>query len=173
MAFHMTSRPRPNWSPFLVNNAVLIAPRPLFSIEGVGDRLRTAAFAEVQAEAAFRWAAATFQDAPPRLAESWLRLADEERRHRDWLVARMAELKIAIEERPVSDALWSSLIACRDAREFCAYIADAEERGRRAGERFCAKLKEYDSVSAEIFGKIAFEERAHINLADEFFLNQS
>ena len=37
-------------------------PRSLNTREGLGDRMRTAAFAEFQAIAAFRWAAEHFQN---------------------------------------------------------------------------------------------------------------
>lgn len=165
----MASNSGPDWSPFRVDNAVLLAPRPIFSLEGVGDRLRTAAFAEVQAEAAFLWAAEHYDDATGELREGWRHLAREERKHREWLVGRMRELRVEVCERPVSDVLWRSLTRCATARDFCHYMADAEERGRRAGQRFGEKLREYDATTAEIFAQIAIEEQSHIDLAFRFF----
>lgn len=159
------------WDPFWVDSAVLHPPRPLYQADkaGIGDRLRTAAFAEMQAEAAFLWAAARFGSAPEGLREGWRRLAVEERKHMNWLMARMDELGVSINERAVSDSLWHSLTNCPTARDFATYMADAEERGRRAGERFQECLKTIDPVTARIFGQIAFEERAHIALAREYF----
>ena len=157
------------WEPFRVDSSVQIAPRPLMAADkqGIGDRLRTAAFAEMQAEAAFLWAAenVSWSDASDELREAWRALAVQERKHMGWLMARMTELEIEVADRPVSDALWHSLTTCSTARDFCRYMADAEERGRRAGERFCEKLKPIDPLTAEIFGTIAFEERSHIALA--------
>jgi uncharacterized ferritin-like protein (DUF455 family) len=159
----------PNWEPFRVDNSVLLAPRPLGETAGVGDRLRTAAFAEVQAEAAFLWAATTYEDASEELREAWRGLATEERKHRVWLLDRLRALECAVDERPVSDILWRSLTRCHTAAEFCHYMAGAEERGRRAGERFHERLMSVDPVTARIFGQIALEERAHIELAYRFY----
>ena len=158
-----------SWAPFIVERAALIAPRPLRTPEGVGDRLRVAAFAEVQAAAAFEWAAEHFDDASDELKHAWRALAGEERKHRDWLLSRMQALGARVDEVPVSDVLWHSLVRCASAREFCLYMAGAEERGRRAGERFGETLRAYDGVSAEIFARIAVEEREHIALAERFF----
>lgn len=157
------------WEPFRVETGVLLAPRPLPSIEGIGDRLRTAAFAEMQAERAFIRAAEIYSDAPEELRREWYVLAAEERNHMNWLLARMAALGIAVDERPVSDSLWNSLMECKTAREFCHYIADSEERGRRAGQRFSDVLCTIDTETARIFGQIAKEEVRHIALAYKFF----
>ena len=48
-------------------------------------------------------------------------------------------------------------------------LAGAEERGRRAGERFEEALRERDPETARIFGEIAEEEVAHIQLAWKYF----
>jgi hypothetical protein len=48
-------------------------------------------------------------------------------------------------------------------------MAESEDRGRRAGERFSEAMKQADPESARIFGQIALEERAHIALAERFF----
>jgi hypothetical protein len=48
-------------------------------------------------------------------------------------------------------------------------MAGAEERGRRAGERFFESLKTIDPKTAQIFGQIALEERSHIALAYKFY----
>jgi hypothetical protein len=48
-------------------------------------------------------------------------------------------------------------------------MASAEERGRKAGERFHAQMLQRDPESARIFGKIAEEEVAHIALARKYF----
>jgi rubrerythrin len=139
----------------------------------VGDRLRAAAFAEIQARDAFLWAAETFEDASPELRAAWKNLATSEQRHLDWLLRRMNELGIPIQERRVSDQLWISLTSCKSARDFALYMASAEERGRRAGERFHAELQTRDPETAQIFGKIAEEEIAHIELARRFFSDAS
>ena len=145
------------------------APRAISSLEGIGDRLRAAAFAELQAEAAFTWAANTLTDAPPLLIETWKELAHAERRHRNWLMNRLVELGIDPAEKQVSDLLWHSLVACTTAQGFAHYMASAEERGRKAGERFYLAMREVDLKSAEIFKKIADEEVAHIETAFRFY----
>jgi uncharacterized ferritin-like protein (DUF455 family) len=167
----------PDWSPFELASpgAHADAPRSIHTIEGVGDRLRAAAFAEIQARDAFRWAASRFGDEEIQnpelkgLTQAWLRLAESEQRHLDWLLGRMGELGIPIPGRKVSDFLWQSFMTCDSARQFARYMADAEERGRRAGERFYQTLLKTDPVTAEIFGKIADEEVGHIALANRFF----
>ena len=93
-----------NWEPFVVCPSGVRAPdsRGINTPEGLGDRLRTAAFAEFQAREAFRWAVSRFPSAPGRLRETWELLAGEEDRHFGWLVGRMAELRVDPAARPVS-----------------------------------------------------------------------
>jgi uncharacterized ferritin-like protein (DUF455 family) len=133
--------------------------------------LRSAAFAEIQARDAFLWAARELEDAPEDLRRAWRNLAAAEDKHLRWLLERMKELGFDVRERRVSDHLWVSLTSCKTAREFALYMASAEERGRRAGERFHQALLERDSVTARLFGQIAEEEISHIELARRFFPN--
>jgi uncharacterized ferritin-like protein (DUF455 family) len=160
-----------NWEPFVLapQGAHAEAPRSISTPEGVGDRLRAAAFAEIQAREAFLWAADSLKDAPEELRRAWRGLASAEQKHLDWLLGRMRELGIEIGGRKVSDHLWHSLTSCKTAREFALFMANAEERGRRAGERFHETLRDTDPLTAEIFGKIAEEEVAHIALAADYF----
>ena len=165
--------PSRNWAPFdvapLGERGDL--PRALTTFEGLGDRLRSAAFAEIQAREAFLWAAEKFQgDAPPGLIQAWQTLAREEDKHMNWLLKRMQELEIPVRDRKVSLHLWVSLTACQNAREFAFYMASAEQRGRTAGLRFYKDLLAKDRVTAEIFGKIAEEEMAHIELVHQYFV---
>ncbi|HEY1068448.1 MAG TPA: DUF455 family protein, partial [Pirellulales bacterium] len=164
------SAPR-DWKPFLIlpRDVRPAAPRDIKTVEGIGDRLRTAAFAEIQARDAFLWAADRFQDAPPGLADAWRKLAADEERHMNSLLRRMTELGLDVQERGVSDWLWVSLMTCESARGFATFMAGAEERGRKAGVRFYETLAQTDPVSAEIFRVIAEEEVEHINLASRFF----
>jgi uncharacterized ferritin-like protein (DUF455 family) len=163
--------PTRDWSPFrsAPQGAHADAPRAITSTFGIGDRLRAAAFAELQAREAFDWAADRFEDAPTSLRTAWKGLALAEDRHLGWLLNRMKELGIDAAERQVSDQLWYSLVTCQNARDFAKYMASAEERGRKAGERFCQAMSAVDPVSAGIFGKIAEEEVAHIELATRYF----
>ncbi len=160
-----------NWEPFVITEGRGEAPRSIETLDGVGDRLRAAAFAEIQARDAFLWAAEHYPDAPVELQEAWRRLASAEDRHLCWLLNRMTELGIDVRARKVSSQLWHSLVSCKSARDFAIFMASAEERGRRAGERFHAALLEKDPVTARIFGKIAEEEISHIELAQRFFPN--
>lgn len=162
---------KPAWGPFAVlpPNERPKGPRAMTSREGIGDRLRAAAFAEIQAYYGFLWAAEKFDDAPEALRVNWRGLALAEERHLNWLLNRMAELGIAVDERGVSDWLWTSLLKCANAREFAVYIANSEERGRLAGARFCEAMMAVDPTTAKIFGKIAEEEVEHIRLATKFY----
>lgn len=161
----------PDWSPFRLSDTPdkHIAPRPISTLEGVGDRLRSAAWAEIQAREAFQWAARTLTDAPHELKEAWLKLSIEEEKHMNWLLTRLNELGMRVDERPVSDHLWMSFMKCTTAEQFAVFMSNAEERGRRAGVRFHQDLEKRDPITAKIFGTIAEEEIAHIELAQRFF----
>ena len=161
----------PNWAPFKICNRDerALSPRSIHSVEGIGDRLRTAAFAELQAFHAFTWGADTFTDAPASLKSAWRGLALAEERHLGWLLKRLSELGLEVKERGVSDWLWISLTNCKTAKEFAVFMASAEERGRLAGVRFHETLLPVDPVTAKIFGKIAEEEVEHIRLAQTYF----
>ena len=166
----MASEPR-DWSPFVLcpPGVQAPAPRSVSTREGVADRLRSAAFAELQAREAFLMAADSFLDAPEDLRRAWRGLAVAEDKHLGWLLGRMAALGVEPAARPVSGRLWDGLFACRTAPEFAVLIAKAEERGRLAGERFRVAMRGVDPESAEIFGRIADEELAHVALAGRFY----
>jgi uncharacterized ferritin-like protein (DUF455 family) len=162
----------PDWSPFRVlpRGVRTEPPRSIHTPEGVGDRLRAAAFAEIQAREAFLWGAGhPTWEIPESLRTAWRGLALAEQRHLDWLLQRMQELGVPIDGRAVSDQLWVSLTTCISPRDFAHYMASAEERGRRAGERFDEQLRETDPVTARIFGRIAEEEVSHIELAAKYY----
>jgi uncharacterized ferritin-like protein (DUF455 family) len=165
----MTDPWRKGWDVFAVSVERSEAPRSINNSEGVGDRLRAAAFAEIQARDAFLWASENLGDAPAELRDAWRKLAAAEDRHLKWLLKRMTELSIDVRGRKVSDHLWHSLVSCKTARDFAIFMASAEERGRRAGERFHRELLARDPETARIFGTIAEEEIAHIELAQRFF----
>jgi uncharacterized ferritin-like protein (DUF455 family) len=159
-----------NWAPFAVcePDAFAAAPRGINTAEGLGDRLRVAAFAELQAREAFRWAADTLLDASIPQRAAWRRIADDEHRHLEMLLGRMAELGVKPDARLVSDRLWRSLRACKTMKEFVAFMKTAEERGRAAEESFRRQFADRDPITAAIFGKIADDEAEHIALAASF-----
>jgi uncharacterized ferritin-like protein (DUF455 family) len=162
----------PDWNPFVVvpRGERSPAPRSLNSWEGKLDRLRAAAFAELQAREAFLWAANTLTEAPLPLRTAWRGLAHAEDRHLQWLLRRLQELGGKPQDRPVSDQLWVSLTENAPSAEAFAYaMATAEDRGRIAGLRFFDGLRESDPETALIFQKIALEEEEHIALAERYF----
>lgn len=144
-------------------------PRSLDTPEGLGDRLRTAAFAEWQAIAAFRWAAERYTDAPEALRRDWRRQVADEARHYRLITDRMAELGVDPAGRPVSDGLWKSLGRCATGKEFCLRIVTAEERGRQAALRLIDHLGNTDPATAEVFRQIAADEVAHVSLAGTYY----
>lgn len=153
-----------DWFPFRVCAEQERAPSPrgLTTEAGLGDRLRTAAFAERQAAAAFAWAAERFPEAPADRRELWRSLAAEEARHLGLLLERMAELGVGVDERPVSDGLWRSLARCQTWQEFAARMRLAEERGHAAEVSFQRALESRDPRTAALFAAIAEDERRHI-----------
>lgn len=160
-----------NWDPFIVcdDGVEPPKPRPFREPDGLGDRLRTAAFAEFQATRAFDWAAKRFDDVPGELRRRWAELVDDERRHYDLIVGRMSELDVDIGARPVSIALWRSLQNCETGRDFGIYIASAEEWGRKAGVALVKALEKSDPATADVFRTIVRDEVEHIALADIYF----
>lgn len=159
------------WSPFVVcpRGRRARKMRSIESVEGIRDRIRTAAFAEIQAREAFLWAAERFDDAPVELRDAWRELAGQEHKHLHWLLARLNELGGVPDEEPVSDRLWEALRRCRSAREFALLIAQAEERGRLAGETIGAAIAKRDPETARIFADITEEEIGHVELARRFY----
>lgn len=157
-----------DWSPYKTGMPSKI--RPMNTIEGLGDRIRVAAFAERQAYYAFTQAATIFaNDVPSELVKAWQKIALEESKHESWLLKRLAELNIDVAEVPVSLGLYRSFIGCQTARDFTLYISDSEEKGRLAGMKFAEFLKITDPISSKIFTDIADEEVFHISLAKKFF----
>jgi len=144
-------------------------PRPFASLEGLGDRMRTAAFAEYQAIVAFQWAADHFEDVPQQLREDWRAQVPEETKHYRLICTRMKELGIRLKDRPVSPRLSESLKECASGKEFCLKVAGAEERGRQAALRLIAALTDRDPLTAAIFREIAEDEVAHVALAKTYF----
>ena len=65
----------PDWSPFRLapEGTRPEPPRSIHTRDGIGDRLRSAAFAEIQAREAFLWADIRFADEAP---EELVRTAD-------------------------------------------------------------------------------------------------
>ena len=172
MQFQTNNDPR-DWSPFSIcDKKHAPGPRAILSVEGIGDRLRAAAFAEFQAREAFLWAAKTFAaepGIPEGLCEAWIELARQEDKHMRWLLQRLSDLGQDVDSRPVSDFLWRSFMGCQTAEAFARFMAGAEERGRQAGERFYEAILDTDPISANIFRTIAIEELDHIRLAERYF----
>ena len=160
-----------NWSPFrtCVPGEKAPYPRSLSTPEGLGDRLRFVAFAEKQAHHAFFLAAKLFEDAPEAARQVWITLSQEEAKHLGWLLERMKELGVDPADRPQSLSLWNSFDRCQTASDFATFMANAEERGRIAGEQFYETLLKLDPRTAGLFKKIAEEEQEHIRLAQSLF----
>jgi len=155
-----------DWHPFTLcqENEKAPYPRSLSTQEGLGDRLRFVAFAEKQASHAFLIASEIY-DVPQTVRETWRLLSEEENKHLGWLLKRMNELNVSSSERPQSLALWKSFDRCDTPLKFANFMANAEERGRVAGEQFFQTLLSVDPVTATLFQKIAEEEVEHIRLA--------
>jgi uncharacterized ferritin-like protein (DUF455 family) len=160
-----------DFSPFVLTPPGERSPkmRPIHTPEGLGDRMRTAAFAELQAIAAFTWAADRFQDVPQALRDEWKAQIADESRHYRLICGRMEDLGLALTDRPVSIGLWESLQECTNGRDFCIRIANSEERGRQAGVKLVEYLEEKDPETAAVFREIVADEVAHVALAERYF----
>ncbi len=160
-----------DFAPFIICSHGERAPRPrsMSTPHGLGDRMRTAAFAELQAKAAFAWAVDQFPDAPQALRDKWTAQIADETRHYEMICRRMEELGFELTGQTVSTALWESLKVCTTGREFCIRIASSEERGRQAGVRLVNYLGKSDPQTAAIFQEIVDDEVAHVALAATFF----
>ena len=156
----------PDWYPFIVSEKTY-SIRSIKTFEGIGDRLRWVAFAEKQASLGFRFAYSTFK-VESSMISAWKRLEVEEKKHMNWLLERMKELKIEVSARPVNDRLWQSFLKCKNAREFSIFMMNSEEKGEISGEKFSEVLMDRDPKTAMIFKQIALEEKEHISIARSF-----
>ena len=120
--------------------------RALSSPEGVADRLRVVAFAELQARDAFLWGAARFaqEGVAVKWCEAWAAFAAVENRHAQMLLTRMDELKVNPGERVVSDRLTRVCHLAKDPVNFLFYLSSAEERGMEAGFFLGKEMRKYD-----------------------------
>ncbi len=144
--------------------------RSIVSPEGIGDRLRSVAMAEMQARDAFLDAAERFEsEAPVALTRAWRALAHAENKHLSWLIERLEDLGQGVGERRVCDQLYRTLSACDSPEDFARYMALAETRGMQAGDKFRVRMAEVDPETARLFGAVADEEADHIRLAHRFF----
>jgi len=162
----------PDWSPFLVlpRQERAKKPRPIQTLGGLCDRVRTAAFAELQAYHAFNWASDRFLlEAPHGLPDLWLSLAQEELGHLSSLLSLLEKLGEKPSDHAVSDWLFVSFMKCQSAREFAVFMASAEERGQKAGLRFESDFSKSHQEASELFGKIARDEQRHIDSAYTYF----
>lgn len=153
------------WKPFrLAERGDAI--RALQAPEGVADRLRLVAFAELQARDAFRSGAARFEgQIPEELRQHWLRFAEVEDRHAQMLLARMAEMGVDPGARSVSDKLTRLCDKAEDPILFLFLLASAEERGMEQGKILGELMRKVDETSARIFLQIADEEVEHVEVA--------
>ena len=156
-----------DWSPFSICKEGEKSPylRSIQTFEGLGDRLRFVAFAEKQAANAFRLASEIYPDANDEVRSLWIRLAEEEEKHLQLLLDRMKEIGVSPSDRPQSLDLWKSFDRCNTATEFAKFMASAEDWGMNSGEKFHRTLLGIDPVTAQLFGRIAAEEKLHIELA--------
>ncbi len=160
-----------DFSPFNLCEPGSLPPKPrrIVSLEGLGDRMRTAAFAEWQAIHAFGWAAERFDDVPQPLRDAWTAQIADERKHYALICKRMSELGLTLKERPVSPRLWESLEPCTSGKEFCLKIANAEERGRQAALKLVELLASRDPDTAAGYSATAADEVAQVALAKTYF----
>ncbi len=158
------------WHPFWVD------PRPhrMRSVkipEGIGDRIRAVAFAEVQAHQGFLWGYQRFTQADPLWRSTWLDLAKQEARHAQLLLDHAHKLEINLGERKVSDYLIRMFRSAGSPEFFQYLMVRAEARGMDMGLSMVKAIMEVDPQSGAIFKRIAQEEEEHIRVAESFLKN--
>lgn len=156
-----------NWQPFRVGRRP-DRIRSLKSPEGIGDRLRAVAFAELQARDGFLWGIARFPEAPAAWREAWSRFAAMENRHAQLLLDRAAALNIDLGARVVTDNLLRMFHSATDAEIFLYQISTAEERGMDVGSSMVEPMQSVDPETAEIFRICVAEEEEHVATARQF-----
>ncbi len=155
-----------NYSPFRPTEGKPELIRPMGSTEGVADRLRVVAFAELQARDLFRYGCERFAgQVPAEWVQDWERFSIAENRHAQLLLTRMGELGVDPGARTVSDKLSRQCRLASDPILFLFLLASAEERGMEAGTLLSEQMRKVDSVSSAIFARIAEEEVEHVNSA--------
>lgn len=159
------------WKPFSLRLHKPDSIRSLQTPDGVGDRLRVVAFAELQARDAFLYGCERFPNAPADWRADWQRFAEVEDRHAQMLLTRMSELGISIETRAVSDKLTQLCRRADNAVDFLFLLSTAEERGMEAGEVLGKQMAPIDAASAAIFAQIAEEEVEHVASAKAALAN--
>jgi uncharacterized ferritin-like protein (DUF455 family) len=150
------------WLPFQVRMERPDPIRAMGAKEGVADRLRVVAFAELQARDAFLWGANQFPEAPEAWLQDWRRFAEVEDRHAQMLLTRMVELGVNPGERWVSDKLTKLCHQAKDPITFLFILSSAEERGMEAGLTLGKQMRPYDAISADLFEQIAQDEVEHV-----------
>jgi uncharacterized ferritin-like protein (DUF455 family) len=155
------------WKPFRVEPRAE-RMRALTSPEGVGDRLRAVAFAEIQARDGFLWGIQNFPDAPEEWRLAWAAFAKMEEEHAQLLLDRAAELGVDIGARAVSDTLMRMFLRSESSELFLYQIATAEERGMDIGLSMLEPMRLVDAGSAAVFARIAEEEVDHVATAKRF-----
>lgn len=160
-------KPSNLWLPFAVA-AKADRMRSILAPEGVGDRLRAVAFAEIQARDGFQWGLDTFPNAKPELRRVWAELRDMEAEHAQILLNRAQELGISLSARKVAPTLYRMFQTAASVETFLYLISTAEARGREVGLTMVEPMRSIDAESAAIFEKIAADEADHVAIADSF-----
>jgi uncharacterized ferritin-like protein (DUF455 family) len=155
-----------SYRPFRATSGKPDSIRPMQSPEGVADRLRVVAFAELQARDLFFYGRERFAGRVPGGWErDWERFSRVEDRHAQLLLDRMARLGTDPGARAVSDKLSRLCRMAEDPVLFLFLLSGAEERGMEAGFTLEEQMRKIDAESAAIFGLIAKEEVEHVNSA--------
>jgi len=153
-----------NWFPFVIGSKPS-RMRSMQSKEGIGDRLRAVAFAEIQARDGFLWGVSHFKSINETWRNYWENFAVMEERHSQLLLDRAKELEVNLAERIVSNSLIRMFKAAESPELFFYLMATAEERGMELGLEMLKPMSEFDPVSAEVFKICAEEEVEHIKTA--------
>lgn len=155
-----------HWTPFKVHPKKTDVVRAMTAPEGIEDRLRLVAFAELQARDAFLWGALQYKGkAPDPWIKSWEEFARVEDRHAQMLLNRMSEVGADPGARQVSDKLSRLCMASTDPVIFLFLLSSAEERGMESGNILGEQMKAVDPISAQVFLQIASEEVEHVQMA--------
>lgn len=122
---------------------------------------------ELQAAELMLWALLAFPDTPAAFRRGLVQIAQDEIRHANLYLARVAELGCAVTDFPVRDWFWQRVPSCRTPSEFVAVMGmGLEAANLDHAERYERIFRDLgDDASADLQARVHHEEIPHVRFA--------